>query len=165
MSRAGECVVVFVSSGGTCRDPMAKAVTQALLARQAPDARIRLETGALGTPSKESASNAARRAIQAMFGEDLLAAHRPSRLSGELIEDADLILVMTESMRRSSMLPPEKTQLLTRFFGADGEIADPWPDGEDEETTRRYVRCAEELRRAIEPNLWRLVNFSPALSP
>jgi protein-tyrosine-phosphatase len=160
MNRAGDRVVVFVSRGGTCRDPMAKAITQALLAREAPTDRIRLETGALDPPSKATASSAARRAIETMFGEDLLADHRPARLTRELIEDADLILVMSESMRQSGLLPPEKTDLLTVFFGSEGDIADPWPDGDDPETNARYYRCAERIRSVIEPNIGRLIDFA-----
>lgn len=160
--RANERLVVFASSGGTCRDPMAKAITEVLLRGHKTGGGIRLEAGAVWDPSKDDVSRAARRAIKDMLGEDLLAKHQPSRLPAGLIDDADLILVMddvllSEAMRKG--FPHEKTYLLKRFFGSDGDVADPWPDGDDEETNSRYARCAEELRAVIEPNLRDLIEF------
>jgi protein-tyrosine-phosphatase len=155
--RPDERIVVFVSAGGTCRDPMAKAISEVLLRDHQPGFTVRLEAAALEAPRRDAASRAARRAIVDMFGEDLLATHKPAMLSPDLIEDADLILVMEEGMLNG--LPLEKTHLLKRFFGSDGEIADPYPDGDDPETTRRYAQCAEELRAVIEPQLPRLIRF------
>jgi protein-tyrosine-phosphatase len=97
-----------------------------------------------------------------MLGEDPLATHRPSRLPDGLIEDADLILVMDDAVLNEAIrtrYPPAKTHLLKRFFGSDGDIADPWPDGDDAKTNRKYADCAAELRAAIEPNLDRLIEF------
>jgi protein-tyrosine-phosphatase len=162
--RAGEKLVVFVSTGGTCRDPMAKAITEALLTEAAPDLKVRVEAAAITWPKEDRVSLAARAAIQDMFGEDLLAKHQPQRLSPNLIADADIILVMTQSMLDSKIVPPNKTYLLSRFFGSAGDIKDPYPDGVDEETRARYAACAAELRTLIEPNLNRLINLlaSPA---
>lgn len=157
--RSDERLVVFVSHGGTCRDPMAKAITEVLLRGHSPGFKIRLEGGALGPPSRDEVSDAARRAVKNMFGEDLLSAYRPSMLSRGLIEDADLILVMSESMLQPKVLPPEKTYLLKRFFGSSGDVADPWPDGDDEKANKRYTQCAEELRGVIEPNVESLIEF------
>jgi protein-tyrosine-phosphatase len=152
-----ERVVVFVSSGGTCRDPMAKAITDALLRRDHPRFKVRTEAAALGPPSGAEVSRAARRAIKQILGEDVLARHHPRKLSPGLVEDADLILVMNDYMRKA--LPSEKTWVLKDFFGSTGDIDDPWPDGEDEQTSMRYLRCAEEILDLIEPNMPRLLEF------
>jgi protein-tyrosine-phosphatase len=156
-----ERVVVFVSTGGTCRDPMAKAITDSLLRRDHPRFKVRTEAAAFH-PHGTGASRAARLAIKQILGEDVLAHHHPRILSPGLIEDADLILVMNDYMRKG--LPSEKTWVLKDFFGSTGDIDDPWPDGEDEQTSMRYLRCGQEILALIEPNMPRLLEFLAAKS-
>jgi hypothetical protein len=96
----------------------------------------------------------ARKAITKAFGEDLLESHRVMKRNRGIIEDADLILVMDQKLRAG--LPPRKTQLLSQFFGFEGDIGNPWPDytsGADQ----RYRKCLAQLRSLIEPNADRLI--------
>jgi hypothetical protein len=76
--RPGERLVIFVSYGGTCRDPMAKAILEQIMERRPPPFPLRVEARGL-YPHRKSASIAARKAIAEAYGSDLLASHRPQR--------------------------------------------------------------------------------------
>jgi hypothetical protein len=85
VKRVNERLLVFLSQGGTCRDPMAKVIMQQLLAESPIDFSLRVEALALGPPSKSSASMAARHAIQDAYGADLLANHVPTQITAQLV--------------------------------------------------------------------------------
>jgi protein-tyrosine-phosphatase len=157
--RRDEKVVAFVSYGGTCRDPMAKAIALKLLEERPPDYRLRVEAGALFQPSAAKASYAAREAIREMYGEDLLVAYQVKRMTADKIDEADLILVMAASLLQKKLLPAEKTFVLKPFFGLEGDVEDPFPDGTDPETLKRYRTCAAELHHVLSANWDRLVCF------
>jgi protein-tyrosine-phosphatase len=88
-------------------------------------------------------------AVKELYGKDLLASHRSQGLTPELIEKADLILVMTNAMKHR--LPPEKTWTIKEYAGEKGDVADPI--GKDEEV---YLACAKTLTRLIEAILPKL---------
>jgi len=145
-------LVVYVSHGGTCRDPMAKAITLKVLESNPPGYSLRVEAAALFRPSAATASSEARQAIREMYGEDLLANHVANQLTRAKIEEADLILVMDDSMLQKDTLPARKTYLLKGFFGQEGNVDDPYGRG-----IGRYRECAAELRGIIEPNVGQLI--------
>lgn len=64
---------------------------------------------------------------------------------------------MNKSLINQKTMPLAKTHSLKEFFGLDGDVADPWPDGKDATTLERYKKCASELRRILTQNLDRLV--------
>ncbi len=151
--------IFFISAGGTCRDPMAAAITKYLFNQNkelniAPNIYAR----ALGPVSKSETSYAARMAIKKILGEDLLVGHEPKQISNEDIKKADILLVMEKSLLLRKTLPNEKTYILKDFFGKEGDIIDPWPDGKDDITLRRYIETANELKAVIEPGFNQLVN-------
>jgi protein-tyrosine-phosphatase len=154
--------LVFLSSGGTCRDPMAKAITTKLLETRRLKHAISVRAVGLRPTPKSKVSYAARYAIREMYNQDLLKRHRPRQLTPRLIEEADLILAMDRSLlvpsRDKTRLPPEKTHVLKEFFGRKGDVDDPWPDGKDQKTLARYRRCAEELRGLLTDNFDRLAS-------
>jgi protein-tyrosine-phosphatase len=162
--RPDEKLLIFVSSGGTCRDPMAKIVLEKMIERSSPPFRLRIEARGL-YPHGAIASMAARRAIAEVYGSDLLADHRPRPLAERYIQEADLILVMNTYLMKA--LPAEKTFVLNQYFGLPGEVADPWPDGVDEGATNRYSSCLAELRRILEGNYGTLIDrlASGSVSP
>jgi protein-tyrosine-phosphatase len=157
--KSGERLLVFVSQGGTCRDPMAKAILLKLVEDLDLGYHLRVEGMAGGQATKREASPCARRAIKEMFGEDLLANHQPRTITRRLAEDADLILVMEEKLLNPKVLPPEKTFALKAYFGLPGHIEDPWRwhQREDDDTMSRYRNCCQELRGILESNLPRLI--------
>jgi protein-tyrosine-phosphatase len=119
--------LVFLSSGGTCRDPMAKAILTKLLEASSIKHRLDVRAVALGPLSKDEVSFAARHVIKEMYNEDVLADHKPSVLTSELVKQADLILAMDRYLLLTpgKALPEEKTYVLKNFFGIKGDIFDP----------------------------------------
>jgi len=150
-------LLVFLSSGGTCRDPMAKAITERIIQGMSLPFKVKIEAMALGHPSKKSASYAARNAIKEIYGEDILVHHSPTMATQEVLNDADLVLVMDRNLLISKILPNHKSYLFKEFFGLSGDIDDPWPDGKDQTTLSRYKKCAEEIKSIIEKNADRLI--------
>lgn len=159
-SRRGTKTLVFLSAGGTCRDPMAKVIATKLLENRKLRHPLLIKAAGLGPLSKPEASYAARYVIKEMYNEDLLAEHQPEKLTAKLVDQADLILVMDRSLLLTpgKNLPPQKTFMLKEFFGSTGDVCDPWPDGKDVATLNRYRECAKELRDVLSNNLDHLIN-------
>jgi protein-tyrosine-phosphatase len=152
---AGERLVLFVSHGGTCRCAMAKIVLrQALAGRQLPFS-LRVESVAHSYGDANFASHAARKVISEAYGTDYLQDHRVTRRNPGILSDADLILVMEDSLRVD--LPEGKTFLFNEFFGFQGPVVDPWPDHGDDATLERYRECLSHLRCVLEPNVTTLL--------
>ncbi len=86
-----------------------------------------------------------------MYGDDLLEDHRTAMLTPTIIKEANLILVMDNLLSKG--LPAEKTFVLKPYFGLEGGIIDPWPDGQDEAAASRYWRCGMELKEILEANI------------
>jgi protein-tyrosine-phosphatase len=96
-------------------------------------------------------------AVRELYGHDLLQGYVPRPISDADKQHADLILVMAKNLLHRDMLPAGKTYLFREFFGSEGDVEDPWPDGRDQTTLERYRRCAEELRSILDAGLPRLV--------
>jgi protein-tyrosine-phosphatase len=154
-------VLVYVSAGSTCRDPMAKAITEQLLAGR--KLKHPVDVYAVGlVPSGKEASFGAREVIKEMYKADLLKDHKPVAFTDELVNKADLILVMDKGLfdTTQNTLPRSKTHILKEFFGLKGDIVDPYQyEGErDPNTLQRYRNCANELRQILSTNLDTLLN-------
>lgn len=152
-----EKLLIYLSEGGTCRDPMAKVITQKLITERHPQLNLHVEAMALGPTSKTEVSYAARNAIKEIYGEDLLAGYMPRTVTVELLDKAHLILVMDRKLMMNKILPKTKTYVFKPFFGLDGDIKDPWPDGKDRATLTRYKERATEIKSILENNLEHLL--------
>jgi protein-tyrosine-phosphatase len=154
--RRNHRVLVFVSSGGTCRDPMAKVITEELLAGRKLKYPVDVYAAGLN-PLETQASAAAQQTIKDMYHRDLLKDHKPVRLTPDLVERADLILVMDKSLYdvTKTTLPPTKTHILKEFFGVSGNIDDPYRyiGQTDPKTLARYRACADELRQILSQHM------------
>lgn len=151
-------LLIFVSAGGTCRDPMAKVIAEKLIVEKAPELKgLVVEGRALMETSKDEVSYAARIAVRELCGDDVLQGYQPRRISDSDKRHADLILVMAKDLLHKDSLPAGKTYLFKEFFGLEGDVEDPWPDGRDQNTLMRYQKCAEELRNIMGSGLPRLV--------
>jgi protein-tyrosine-phosphatase len=158
-----ERLLVFVSYGGTCRCAMAKIATEQALAGRTLDFRLRVESVAHAYGSSNEASRGARRAVFEQYGRDLLESHRVLRQNPGILKDADLILVMEEKLKEG--LPLAKTVTFNEFFGAGGDVPNPWPDDDDDAARERYLECMIYLRRQIETHkddlLAHIAQFAP----
>lgn len=135
--------ILFVCGGNTCRSPMAKVILQQKLKAKGMLDRFEIDSAAYGPPTQEGASTNAREVIKKLFGDDLLASHKSKKLTPELIEQADLILVMKAGMKES--LPQAKAWTLKEYAGGAGDVADPYGGGLD-----TYLKCAQEISGALE---------------
>jgi protein-tyrosine-phosphatase len=151
---SSEKLIVFVSYGGTCRCAMSKIVARKAFEGRNLPFSVRFESMAATYGTSVRASNGARKAIREAFGEDLLESHRVMKRNRGIVEDADLILVMDQKLLAG--LPPKKTQLLSEFFGFEGDIKNPWPDY-TKDAEQKYRTCLTQLRSFIEPNADRLI--------
>ena len=154
-------VLVYVSSGSTCRDPMAKAITEQLLVGR--KLKHPVDVYAVGlVPSATQASYGARQAIKEMYNADLLRDHKPVAFTDELVDKAVLILVMDKKLFNATKdrLPRNKTHILKEFFGLSGDVANPWRPwgGRDPKTLERYRRCAGELKQILSTHMDTLLN-------
>lgn len=151
--------LVFVSHGGTCRDPMAKVITEALLKGREP--AVRICATALVDSGLRRASRAARHVVKEQMGADLLKNHLPMILDQAIVSDADLILTMNDDhaneIRKIFPAASAKTHSLLGFLGKSGAIEDPWnwkaPDQMDQETIARYRLCFRTLHKILSENV------------
>ncbi|EWH01138.1 low molecular weight protein-tyrosine-phosphatase [Halomonas sp. BC04] len=118
--------ILVVCTGNICRSP----VGEVLLKHRLPDKRI--ESAGLGALIGHGvAPNAARLAEADGLN---VSDHQARQLTAEMVQAADLILVMSEGQRRavSELSPPAlgKTMLFGRWLGKPGgqgeEIPDPY---------------------------------------
>lgn len=157
--------LVFLSLGGTCRDPMAKIILEQLLKERAGTPKLQIVAAGLSQVGNTEASLGARYAIQEMFGQGLLDNHVPVHLSSELVAQADLILAMDTKLIASmaKTFPGARVVLLKEFFGLQGNIDDPWRANQNDPTTlENYRACATELRKILEDNIDHLLKVLSA---
>jgi protein-tyrosine-phosphatase len=153
-------LILFVSQGGTCRDPMATVIAEEALKVKMPEQNnIKFMGCGIGPSAANEASFAAQHVIHEIYGKELLKTYKPNVVTQELIRAADLILVMDRHQLNNKVFPENKTFLIKAFFGLKGDVKDPYPDGRDEKTISRYRTCAEELKSIIENRFEYLRNF------
>ncbi len=131
--------VLFVCAGNTCRSPLAKVILEEKLKDEGMAEKYRLESAAYGEPGEKSAHPIARLVIKELYEKDLLKDHLPRKLTSQMVDKADLILVMEGYMKAG--LPPEKVVVL--------DIPDPfesywWEYGGE---VGALIRCVEALKR------------------
>jgi protein-tyrosine phosphatase len=105
--------------------------------------KFEIDSAAYGIPTLNRASKEAREAIKIKYGQDLLASHQPRRITPELMQWADIILVMTTGTKAG--LPQNKTFTLKEFAGGSGDISDPYGQG-----VAVYLQVADEIAAAMD---------------
>ncbi len=142
--------ILFVCGGNTCRSPMAKVILEEKLKKAGKIDEFIIDSASYDYPTYQGASINAREAIKQLFGEDLLVSHKAKKLTPDLAEQADLILVMGKRMKTG--LPRDKTWSLQEYAGGTGDVVDPFGG-----TLDTYVTCAKEISNLLEKVLPKLV--------
>ena len=126
--------ILFVCTGNTCRSPMAQVMAAKLWGA---DYEV-ISAGLMAMPS----SPASNHAVSAMKNRQLdLSSHRAQMVTDKLIEEAELILTMTESHKEALVqVAKDKVYTLGEYAGQRISISDPY--GGD---LRIYNKCADEI--------------------
>ena len=129
--------ILFVCTGNTCRSAMAAAMMADIAEKN--DLDILVDSAGVFAPIGECAADNAI-AVMKKRGIDL-SLHRTKPLTEELINMADVILVMTEAHKMLiENMARDKVFTLAEYAGSQGDISDPYGGYLDE-----YEKAADEI--------------------
>ena len=134
--------ILFICTGNTCRSPMAAALFTSLC----PDQDLKVLSAGLAAQAGQEATRGAVAAMQD-YGIDL-SGHSAQLLSRELLEQAWLVLTMTNQqkqfLQQAEPQLAEKILTLAEAAGqADVDVADPY--GQDVPVYRETARTIHSL--------------------
>ena len=148
--------ILLVCTGNTCRSPMAQALLSRMLQeRDAGRAEFQVSSAGLNTGDGLPASEYA---IAVMEERGInIKTHRSRPVNARLIQQADLILTMTDVQREYlfDRFPNRKENIfsLAGFAGAPGEVPDPFGGGR-----AVYEECAVQLEGLLSRVVERLLD-------
>jgi protein-tyrosine-phosphatase len=152
--------ILIICHANTSRSIIAEAVLLRLLASQGMDERFEVRSGGIAPYARDGSLVS----LDARFVLRDIGIHIPDgagatdlKRQRHLIEQADLILAMTDEQRRmlAKGFPEAEGKpvvLLRELAGDDGDIADPAAQGEDV-----FQSCRDEIVRCLEIGLPRLL--------
>lgn len=147
--------ILFVCTGNTCRSSMAEALARKVLEDRGSSQDMEFSSAGIYALPKDKASS---QAVEAMAERGIdINNHRARRISPELIEDADIILTMTESHKEAllTLYKDQEVKIFTLKEFVDGEtgnIADPFGC-----PVEVYRQCAAELETYIKKAVKKII--------
>lgn len=143
--------IVFVCTGNTCRSPMAEIVFKKLLAEkldctiyQLSEKGFDIHSGGLDAYDGMAASPNATIVVQKLGVS--LKDHQSRYVNLELVENSDVVLVMTKNHLNTFQDRFHDEQIPTRMLSFSGsDISDPF--GGDEKI---YSQCLSEIKENLE---------------
>ncbi|MBU8595756.1 hypothetical protein CHH78_04585 [Shouchella clausii] len=130
--------VLFVCTGNTCRSPLAEAFL-----RKEGKGAYEVRSAGLFAHTGSGLSSGSQYVLEK---EGLLYKHEAQQVTAELIDWADIVLVMSQSHKAQleSMYEHVEVQTLKEAAGGTGDISDPFGG-----STETYEKTAAEIRAAV----------------
>lgn len=132
--------ILFVCTGNTCRSAMAAAIMNDIAVKN--DLNVLIDSAGVFANEGDTASDNAVEVLKKK-GIDL-SGHRAKQLTPELVDMADVILVMTSS-HKQMFDGIDKVHTLLEYAGLSGDISDPFGGG-----LSVYEKTAEEIQTALD---------------